>query len=170
MPVTPFHFGAGLLAKAALPRYVSLLAFGVSQVVIDCETAYFMLVKREWPLHRWAHTLVVGVPLGVVAGLVTSLAATVWLKHSRPTWGANVTAEAALIPAIVGGAFGGASHSLLDCIMHADARPFRPFSDANPLLGVVSLPVLHLVLVAAGVVGFVLIALAAERRAEQHSS
>jgi hypothetical protein len=38
MPVTPFHFGPSLLVKAAAPRSFSMIAFGVSQIVIDCET------------------------------------------------------------------------------------------------------------------------------------
>lgn len=43
------------LVKAA-PRYFSLIAFGVSQVVIDCETAYNIFHGR-WPLRRDLHTL-----------------------------------------------------------------------------------------------------------------
>ena len=37
--------------------------------------------------------------------------------------------------------------------MHADIRPFAPFSDANALLGIVSLRALHLSCVIAGAVG-----------------
>src|SRR6266496_3973797 len=54
VPVTPFHFGLGLLGKGVAPAKVSFLAFVPSQVAIDCDTAYFMLVARGWPLHRWA--------------------------------------------------------------------------------------------------------------------
>jgi membrane-bound metal-dependent hydrolase YbcI (DUF457 family) len=143
---------------------VSLLAFVVSQIVIDCETAYFMLIKQEWPLHRWAHTFVVGTPLGLAAGLVTCLAATLWLKHGGSSRGAQFMRDATLVPSAVGGLLGGMSHAFLDGIMHSDARPFRPFDEGNPLLGALSLPVLHLVLVAAGGAGFALIALAADRR------
>jgi hypothetical protein len=46
-----------------------VLAFVVSQVVIDCETAYFLFVAQEWPFHRWAHTFLVGTPIGCLAGL-----------------------------------------------------------------------------------------------------
>lgn len=42
--------------------------------------------------------------------------------------------------------------------MHADMHPLAPLTSANPLLGAVSLEALHLGLVAAGVVGLVLLA------------
>jgi Voltage gated chloride channel len=163
VPVTPFHFGVGLFAKGVFPRQVSFVAFVVSQVVIDCETAYFMLVKQEWPFHRWAHTLVVGALVGIGAGLATSVAATFWSRRHSETWRIPDLREAALLPALLGGLVGGLSHSLLDAVMHDDVRLLRPFSDANPLLAVASLPVLHLSLVLAGLAGVALLGFAPER-------
>jgi hypothetical protein len=49
MPVTPLHLGVGLLGKGLLPRAVSLTAFAASQVAIDVEVAYYMLIARTWP-------------------------------------------------------------------------------------------------------------------------
>ena len=57
MPVTPFHFGVGLLGKGVAPRAVSLCAFVASQIAIDCESAYFLFVARAEPVHRVLHTL-----------------------------------------------------------------------------------------------------------------
>ena len=65
--------------------------------------------------------------------------------------------------AVVSGIFGGVFHSVLDGIMHADMRPFRPFSDANPLYGLVSVRVLYLFCIITGLVGAALL-LAWERR------
>lgn len=42
MPFTPIHFAVGVLAKGALPERVSLSAFVASQVLFDCETAYYL--------------------------------------------------------------------------------------------------------------------------------
>jgi hypothetical protein len=47
--------------------------------------------------------------------------------------------------------------------MHADMRPLRPFSDANPLLGLVSIQVLYLFCIVTGILGAALL-LAWERR------
>jgi hypothetical protein len=164
VPVTPFHFGAGLLVKGLIPRSVSFLSFVVSQVVIDCETAYFMLVAREWPFHRWAHTLTGGALVGVFAGCATPLVATFWSRRHAGSWRIPDLRETALTPAIVGGLVGGLSHSLLDAVMHDDSRPLRPMSEANPFLGIVSLPMLHISLVLAGVVGVALLLALAPKR------
>ena len=68
--------------------------------------------------------------------------------------------------AVLSGVFGGVFHSVLDGIMHEDMRPLRPFSDANPLYGLVSLRVLYLFCVITGLVGAALL-LAWERRARR---
>jgi membrane-bound metal-dependent hydrolase YbcI (DUF457 family) len=58
---------------------------------------------------------------------------------------------------LAGGVTGGVSHPLLDGIMHADVRPFMPWSDSNPFLGLVGLAPLHLACVATALVGAVLL-------------
>jgi hypothetical protein len=147
MPVTPFHFGIGLLGKGLAPRRVSLAAFVASQIVIDCETAYFLFVAQEWPVHRWAHTLVVGTLVGLAVGFAWGATRRLWpVDHGR-------SVELALPPSIAGGLLGGLTHPLLDAIMHVDVQPFRPFLDGNPLLRLISLTHLHLACVVAALVG-----------------
>jgi hypothetical protein len=72
MPVTPFHFGVGLLGKGVAPRAVSLCAFVASQVVIGCESAYFLFVAREEPVHRALHTFALATPLGALVARTRS--------------------------------------------------------------------------------------------------
>ena len=72
---------------------------------------------------------------------------------SREARAVVLDAEIEWIPALSGGALGGLFHSLLDGIMHADIRPFHPFSDANPLRGILSLDQLHAACVVAGAIG-----------------
>ena len=55
MPLTPIHLGPALAVKAAAPRYFSFLTFGVTQVVIDSEAAFYILTSG-WPVHRLLHT------------------------------------------------------------------------------------------------------------------
>src|SRR5262245_31711720 len=43
LPVTPFHFGPGLALKGAAAPVFSWSAFAAAQVVIDCETVYYMV-------------------------------------------------------------------------------------------------------------------------------
>jgi membrane-bound metal-dependent hydrolase YbcI (DUF457 family) len=77
-----------------------------------------------------------------------------------------LAAEYRLPIAALSGVFGGLLHALLDGIMHADMRPFRPFSDANPLYGLVSVRTLYLFCIVTGLIGAALL-LAWERRARR---
>jgi membrane-bound metal-dependent hydrolase YbcI (DUF457 family) len=162
MPFTPFHFGPGLLVKGVAPRWFSWTAFVGTQVVIDCETLYYLL-RDEYPVHRVLHTF-----LGAsLAGLGTALAMfggtvflprlapglAVWFRRPNPM----ARAECSAVGIFIGGIIGGASHPLLDGLMHRDIRPFAPWSDANPLLGAVGLDTLHVACIAAGVVGLILV-------------
>jgi hypothetical protein len=164
MPVTPFHFGVGLLGKGAAPRSISVCAFVASQIVIDCESAYFLFVARQWPVHRILHTFALATPVGAIVGLA------VWAVARRLPWPPDLgplRADCALRPALAGGLLGGLTHPLLDGIMHADIRPFRPFSDANPLYEAMGLGPLHLLCILSGVVGIALLALRAVHDARE---
>lgn len=154
MPVTPFHFGIGLLGKGVAPARVSLSAFVASQIVIDCETAYFLFVVREWPVHRWAHTFGVGTLIGLGVGVAMWATAKLLWRGDRSM---PLARELALLPSVAGGALGGVTHPLLDAIMHSDVRPLRPFLEGNPLLGVMTVAHLHLLCVSAAAVGAALL-------------
>ena len=157
MPVTPFHFGPGLLIKSAAPRHVSFLGFAAANVAVDCEPVARWLLHLH-PLHGPVHTLIVAGPLGLVAGGLVSLA----LGRLFPrTAGAHpiLKSEASWKSGAVGGLLGGASHPLIDGLMHRDVHPFWPFVDANPLLGLISLRGIYLGCALAGVLGLALLAL-----------
>jgi len=161
MPATPFHFGPGLLIKAVAPRQFSMAAYSVAQVVIDIESGYYLL-QGAYPVHRQAHTFLMGGLIGLACGLIVSRVG-VWWARPRDLIPDALAAEYRLPIAVVSGIFGGMFHSLLDGIMHGDMRPFRPFTDANPLYGLVSVRVLYLFCIVTGLVGAALL-LAWERR------
>lgn len=164
MPATPFHFGPGLLVKAAAPRQFSMAAYSLAQVVIDLESGYHLL-HNDYPVHRQAHTFYLGGLIGLVCGLVVSRVGT-WLARPRDVVPEALVAEYRLPIAAWSGIFGGLLHSVLDGIMHGDMRPFRPFTDANPLYGLVSLRTVYLFCIITGLVGAALL-LAWERRARR---
>src|SRR5262252_2406583 len=78
MPFTPYHFGPGLFVKGLAARWFSWIAFVAVQVVIDCETLYY-LERREYPIHRTLHTFLGGTLAGlaVAAGAGKSVQAEV---------------------------------------------------------------------------------------------
>ena len=160
MPFTPFHMGPGLLIKAAAPRRVSLVAFGTVQLAIDLETLYYM-TNGEAPLHRTLHTFLFGTLFSMaIGGLVFSIG---WLTHRLVARRAISMSIGAALPLFepetsAAGVFGGAivgavTHVILDGIMHGDAQPFAPFTDANPMVGLIRWDPLHLMCVVMGVAG-----------------
>jgi hypothetical protein len=159
MPVTPFHGGIGLLLKGALGRRFSFLLFCCTQVVIDLESGYHLL-RGDWPVHRFLHTLV-GASLASLVAVFASRRPVAafgrWIDKypDRPAWvdsRSPITWRVALVTAFAGVL----AHVIPDAIMHSDVEPFAPASALNPLLGLVSLPVLHAGLVVIGVLGLVM--------------
>jgi membrane-bound metal-dependent hydrolase YbcI (DUF457 family) len=156
MPFTPFHFGVGVAAKAALPARFSLVLFVGLQVVTDLESLY-NLVYRRYPVHRFLHTFVGATLLAFVTS------ALIWgvlqwrsldtVRGAQPSW--------PLVASLLGTSlFATWSHVVLDAIMHRDVRPFWPLSDANPLLSLVGVGVLHLACLVLGFFGVIGLAFA----------
>ena len=162
MPFTPYHFGPGLFVKGLAARWFSWIAFIAVQVVIDCETLYY-LERREYPIHRTLHTFLGGTLAGLAVAGVLLLSR--WLaSRLRPEVGRSfaakwpsVASEFGIAGILAGGIIGGASHPLLDGLMHPDIRPLEPWTRANPLLGAVSMATLHDGCILAGVAGLVLL-------------
>ena len=154
MPFTPFHFGPGAAFHAAAPKQVSFLAFCAANVLIDVEPLYFM-VTGQFPLHRFFHTYV-GAPIILLLTCALFVGA---LRLASVVSLPNLFGwkQLKIRPVAIGAALGSYSHIVLDSFMHSDIRPFAPLSEANPLLGAMSLSALHWSCLAAGVAGFVVV-------------
>ena len=150
MPVTPFHFGPGAALHAVAPKHVSFLAFCGANVLIDIEPLTYML-SHQYPAHRFFHTLVGATVIWPATVLVfltlKRIANVIWLPNIF-NW-----KDLTLPRVVVGALLGAYTHILFDGLMHADMRPFAPFSDANPLLALVPLDTLHLFCIIAGLAG-----------------
>ena len=141
MPITPFHFGPGAALHAMAPRHVSFLGFCAANVLIDVESLYNLVNRRE-PVHAFFHTYV-GATL-----VVLGIAGLFWLLGRSPL--KRLCGRLTLRPVVVGAALGAWSHVLLDSLMHRDIQPLQPFSAANALQGVVDLATLHQACLASG--------------------
>jgi hypothetical protein len=152
VPFTPFHFGLGLAAKAALERRFSLGLFLALQVITDLESLYNLTFHRE-PVHRFLHTFVGAT---VLALLVAAL------KHGTlRCWDSRRgrIERRRFVPVLATALFATWSHIVLDGALHTDARPLWPLSDFNPLLAVARVGSLHLLCVVLGFFGLIGLAL-----------
>ena len=164
MPFTPYHFGPGLLVKGLAARWFSWAAFVGTQVVIDCETLYY-LVRNEYPVHRRLHTFVGATIAG--GATATLMIGARWLAERTLPRGLSafggpplsVRAELTTAGLLAGGLVGGPSHALLDAFVYTDIRPLRPVAETNPFLGLIALEQLQTVCEIAGVAGFLLVAI-----------
>ena len=158
MPITPFHFGPAAAVKAAAPRHFSFTMFVFTNVVIDVEPLYFMLIE-DWPIHRFCHTYL-GATVAALACFfigppVCSWALRLWnsrLDEAQARW-LGVETRIAALPALTGALIGGWSHVLLDSLMHPDMNPLAPFAKGNAMLQWVTLGELELFCVVTGVLG-----------------
>jgi len=167
MPFTPFHFGPGALLKSIAPRQLSFTVFAFSQFLIDLEPALMWVVRGE-PVHPYLHTYAGALPVALVAiwpgRQICEWALGVWNAQMSPAqarWLA-FPARIGMREAALGAFLGAYSHVAIDSLMHEDMRPLAPFSQAGRLTGIVAIDTLHLLCVAAGIAG--LLVLAALRR------
>lgn len=152
--------GPGLAIKALAGRRFSVLTFGIAQVAMDIEPLVG-LVRGSSVLHGPTHNYLAAVAIAVVVAFVS-------LTVGRPIlrrWNQElsfyglawlVEAESlAPAPVLTGAFVGTLSHVILDSVMHSDIAPLAPWSDANALLGFVSVSALYQFCVLTGLLGAV---------------
>jgi len=163
MPFTPFHFGPGAAVKAVLPRNFSFTVFCFAQIVTDFETAYYLL-RGEYPLHRWCHTYLGATVIAVMCVVVGRPICQMFLRGWNRWQDApfkryfRFTDRIPVAVAAISAFIGTYSHVFLDSIMHADSKPFNPFSSQNPFYQVISLSMLHALCIVLGVFGALYVA------------
>ena len=150
MPFTPLHLGPGAFFKGIGGDKFSFMVFGGSQVLMDLEPGYRMIME-DTVIHGPSHTLAGATLIGAIATLSGKPISTFALRHINfPRPGITWSAAAA-------GAFAGTySHIFFDAIMHADMLPWVPLAKSNGLLGLVSIDTLHITCVALGAIGALL--------------
>jgi len=125
MPITPLHFGPGVLARAAIGPRFGLAGYLVAQVLLDLEPGLklFGLVQEGIGLHT-LHTLAVA-PLYV--------AATLWVIWG---WRQIRTAKTpqSFWTEVIGATVGVVSHLVLDALYHSDVAAGLGFPSASMLV------------------------------------
>ena len=70
MPFTPFHFGPSASVAFPLKKYIDIPVFVLANVVIDLEPLTVMVFNLSYPVHGFFHTLLGGIFIGTLWGLV----------------------------------------------------------------------------------------------------
>ncbi len=144
MPLTPFHFGPGLLMQETRPQFFSFTVFILSQIIMDFESLYNILNHNE-RIHTYFHTYIGS----VIPFLITILLYAVYKKYFM-----RMDVKPASFLGIVASAWIGVwSHVFLDSIMHSDMQPFWPISVDNSMQGFIGLESLHLICLICLIIG-----------------
>ncbi len=141
MPITPFHIIAAAPIKAIIPRYFSWSIFTLTNIFIDLEPiSYFIFTGI--PSHKFFHSILGATLLGLVCALffrkLCENYIIKWNKNLHPidrAWFEVKNSKISLFEAFLGGFIGASSHLAFDSMMHQDIKPFWPFSQNNPFLG-----------------------------------
>jgi membrane-bound metal-dependent hydrolase YbcI (DUF457 family) len=135
MPFTLFHLGPGIALKSLAGKRFSLAMFAGAQVAMDIEPGLAML-RGAATLHGYSHTL--------PGALAIALACLPFKPLAERLFGVAISLRSALAGVLLG-CF---SHLLLDALVHSDIRPLWPFSDRDPLQGLMSWGAVELLCVA----------------------
>ena len=153
MPVTPVHMGPGLLLKALMRGAFSLIIFGYAQVLIDLQPLV-ALTSGRGAVHGWSHTWLGAAIIGAFAA-ITGRPATNWvLRLVRGASRSRLRVSWAV--ALGSGLIGTLSHVALDSLIYPDMHALRPWSDAQPWLGVATSSQVYAGCFLSGAVGAVL--------------
>ncbi len=130
MPVTPYHFGPSGFVGLVFRKWLDIPVFVLANVAIDIE----VLLYRQWPVHRYAHTLLIGAAVGAVLGIAMYPFRPLFKKIMQILC---VPYETNFWKMLISGVLGTWLHLLIDAFYHWDVLLFWP-SKAIPLYGLIS--------------------------------
>ena len=130
MPVTPYHFGPSGFVGLVFRKWLDIPVFMLANVAVDIE----VLIYNSWPIHRHAHTLLIGAVVGILLGIVAypirhlfKIIMRLLFLEYKPTF----------LKMVISGIFGVWLHVLIDAFYHWDVLIFWP-SRVRPLYGLIS--------------------------------
>jgi membrane-bound metal-dependent hydrolase YbcI (DUF457 family) len=132
MPVTPYHFGPSAFVGLTFRRWLDIPVFVFANVIVDIEGLVVAVLKLGWPIHRYAHTLLIGAVVGIIWALAAYPARSLFAKLMQLL---RIPYKTNLRKMLISGVLGVWFHVLIDGIYHKDVRMFWP-SNAKPLFNI----------------------------------
>jgi len=163
LPFTPYHFGPSGFVALTLRRWIDIPVFILANVIVDIEVLIAAILGLGYPIHRYAHTLLIGAVVGAVWGALAYKAkpAFEWaMQQLRIPYKTNFWKM------VISGVLGVWLHVFIDAIYHGDVRIFWP-SRAIPLFRLISRGQLKVVCLAFFAAAVILYAIAVKSYIKQ---
>ncbi len=123
MPYTPYHFGPSGFISLALRRWLDVPVFVLANVIVDLEVLIITHFRLGYPIHRYAHTLLLGTAVGIIWAIAAYLLRNLF-KHLMQTL--HIPYQPKFWKMLISGVLGVWLHVVLDAIYHRDIRLFWP--------------------------------------------
>jgi membrane-bound metal-dependent hydrolase YbcI (DUF457 family) len=159
MPYTPYHFGPSGFVGLLFRKRLDLPVFMLANVVVDIEVLIINWFDLGRPIHRYAHTLLLGAVVGVIWAAAAYPLRNVFKKMMQLI---RLPYETSFLKMVVSGILGVWLHVLFDSVYHYDIRMFWP-SRARPLWRLLThsqIEMLCLISFAGAVIVYLLLAMA----------
>jgi len=124
MPFTPYHFGPSGLIGYVFRKWIDFPVFVLANVIVDLEVLIVDYLQLGWPIHRYAHTLLIGAVVGAGWGILAFFIQPV-LKLAMDI--IRINYKPSFKKMVVSGILGVWLHVIIDSIYHYDPKPFWPF-------------------------------------------
>ena len=123
MPFTLYHFGPSGFLGLAFRKWIDPPVFVLANVVVDVEVLIVRILALQWPVHRYAHTLLIGAVVGAIWGLAAYALRSLFTRIMQLL---HVPYDTGFWKMVISGILGVWLHVLIDSIYHFDVRPFWP--------------------------------------------
>ncbi len=151
MPFTPYHFVPSVFFGLAFRKYIDVPVFIFANVIVDVE----VLLIDKWPIHRYAHTLLLGAVVGAIWGLAAYPLRNLFKKAMLLF---RIPYETSFRKMIISGILGVWLHVLVDAVYHWDVSVFWP-ARIKPLWRLttdVNLKIICLIFFAAAIIPYII--------------
>jgi len=124
LPITPYHFGPSGLIGYVFRKWIDFPVFVLANVIVDFEVLAVSHFNLGWPIHRYAHTFLIGALVGAAWGLVA------FLFKPVMNFGMNllrINYKSDFKKMLISGVLGVWLHVLIDGFYHYDVKPLWPY-------------------------------------------
>jgi membrane-bound metal-dependent hydrolase YbcI (DUF457 family) len=129
MPFTPYHLGPSGFVGLTLRKWIDVPVFVLANVVVDVEVLVARLLGAGWPIHRYAHTLLLGTAVGIIWAVAAYPLRNLFKRLMQTL---RIPYQTSFRKMLVSGVLGVWLHVVIDAIYHPDVRLFWP-AKAIPL-------------------------------------